>query len=142
MLADALAAASWPDFSIPGHDLLVPVPLSRRRLAQRGFNQAALLATRLGRRLRIRVDLGALVRTRHTPSQSSTWSREQRMANVSGAFATKKANRLKDKCVCLIDDVATTGATLSACAATLKAAGAKAVDAVTVARTIRFQDLP
>ncbi len=119
-------------------DLVVPVPLHRRRLLRRRYNQAALLAARLAR-------LGGkphrplvLQRRRATPSQGRL-SRRRRRLNVAGAFAVPPAARpeLKGRRVLLVDDVLTTGATLSACARTLKRAGAASVDAVVLARVVR-----
>ncbi|SMF33655.1 comF family protein [Tistlia consotensis] len=119
-------------------DLVVPVPLHRRRLFLRRYNQAGLLAQRLAR-------LGGkpyapllLVRRRATPSQGRL-SRRRRRLNVAGAFAVPAEQRLalKGKRVLLVDDVLTTGATLSACARTLKRAGAASVDALVLARVVR-----
>lgn len=119
-------------------DLVVPVPLHPRRLFLRRYNQAALLAQGLAR-------LGGkpyapllLVRRRATPSQGRL-SRRRRRLNVAGAFAVPPAARraLKGRRVLLVDDVLTTGATLSACARTLKRAGAASVDAVVLARVVR-----
>lgn len=119
-------------------DLIVPVPLHRRRLFLRRYNQAALLAQRLaglaGRPYRPRL----LVRRRATPSQGRL-SRRRRKLNVDGAFIVPPALRaeLKGKKVLLVDDVLTTGATLSSCARTLKRAGAASVDALVLSRVVR-----
>ena len=115
-------------------DLLVPVPLSRTRLWQRRFNQAALLAAALSREARIRFDPLLLERSRHTASQVGL-TREQRKDNVSGAFRVDTARRgdLKGRNVVLIDDVITTGATVEAAARVLKRAGAARVDVLAVA---------
>jgi len=134
-LAAQLAGLRLPDWSWGGLDLLVPVPLHPRRLAERGFDQAALLATGLGPRLGIRVELGALVRSRYTPAQAQLASRAQRHKNVAGAFQLRRPERVAGRAVCLVDDVATTGATLDACAQVLVDAGVRSVRAVSLART-------
>jgi ComF family protein len=119
-------------FTLPTTGLLVPVPLHRRRLRTRGYNQAALLAGALARTAGLPVDLGALVRRRDTPSQTHL-DAGARARVLDGAFAVRR--RLDDCCVLLVDDVITTGATASACAAALRAAGASTVVVLAVGRT-------
>lgn len=114
-------------------DLIVPVPLDRRRRRSRGFNQAELLAETLGRLSAIPVDGGALRRHRPTPTQTGL-SREQRRLNVKGAFQARRPERLAGKYVALVDDVITTGATAGACAEVLKRAGAARVVVLALAR--------
>jgi ComF family protein len=112
-------------------DLVVPVPLHRRRLHQRGFNQAADLARGLGV-----PTLNALRRVRRTRPQVELPAAE-RHANVAGAFVmarSRRAEAVRGKILVLVDDVATTGATLDACASVLRAAGALEVRALTAAR--------
>lgn len=124
--------------SIESVELIVPVPLSRRQLFLRRFNQAALLAQALGRCTGRPVAPDLLVRTRTTARQSSL-SASERARNVRGAFAVRRGReeRLAGKAVLLIDDVLTTGATAAACATALFAAGAREVDVLTLARTVR-----
>lgn len=116
-------------------ELLVPVPLHRWRLFARRYNQAALLALAVGRLTGLRVAPDVLVRTRPTPSQAGR-NRRQRFENVRAAFAVRSRRRagLEGRHVLLVDDVLTTGATVGACAKTLKRAGAVRVDVVTLAR--------
>lgn len=140
----APAAAGWMLRAgaelVASADLIAPVPLHRWRLMRRLYNQSAELARavaiRAGRREALALDL--LRRTRATPSQEGR-TRAGRIQNVSGAFAVRRrwAERLAGRRVLLIDDVLTTGATLSACAEALKAAGAAGVDALTLARVAR-----
>ena len=117
-------------------DTIVPVPLHYKRLRQRGFNQASLLATRLGSHLKIPVDYSSLRRTRWTDPQIGL-SRNQRAANVKGAFSLKALEKVKGKGVLLVDDVLTTGETVNQCVKVLKkAGGAREVVVLTVARTV------
>jgi len=131
LLAQQMVQA-WKFYAIHS-DVLVPVPLHPEREQQRGYNQAALLARELGRELNVPVVEDELVRTRNTASQTHL-SREERLKNVAGAFACKTQHRFAGKRVTLIDDVATTGATLNACALALLAYGAERVGAFTLAR--------
>jgi ComF family protein len=136
-LAERLAACRSLGPAVAGADRLLPVPLHPRRQRRRGFNQAALLARRLAARLGLRLEPAALVRRRHTPAQRRRDSRAERLRNVHGAFAVRRPERVAGLALCLVDDVVTTGATLTACADALLAAGARSVRAVTLARTLR-----
>ncbi len=114
-------------------DLLIPVPLHANREAERGYNQSVLIARVLGSQIGIPVAEDALTRVRDTMSQTKL-NQVERKKNVSDAFAYSAATQLDGKRVTLIDDVATTGATLEACAVVLVANGAKSVNAFTLAR--------
>jgi len=111
--------------------LVVPIPLHRTRQLERGYNQSALLAKGLADALGVPVQ-PALYRTRATASQTRL-SRKQRWANVAGAFAVQAPAALSGGTVYLIDDVLTTGATLTAAAAALCEAGVAAVHVATLA---------
>ena len=113
---------------LAGADILVPVPLHRSRQRERGFNQARQLAKHLGLPV-----VNALRRIRSTPSQADLPA-SKRLANVRGAFATRAD--VDGLTIVLVDDVATTGATLNACAAALLDAGAKEVRALTAAKAV------
>jgi ComF family protein len=115
--------------------LVVPVPLYGRRLRERGFNQSAVLARHLARRLGCRVALSTVVRTRDTPSQVGLGVAE-RARNVAAAFAVPLASRIQGRTVLVVDDVWTSGATACAVAHALRAAGAAAVDVLTIARVL------
>ena len=111
---------------------VVSVPLHPARLRQRGFNQAELLSRELRRRLVLDEPPGVLIRTRETPPQVGH-DRRWRLENVCGAFEWK-GPPLAGESMFVIDDVATTGATLDACASALRAAGSGPVTGVSVAR--------
>jgi ComF family protein len=113
--------------------VVVPVPLHPTRLAQRGFNQSGLLATRIARRLGAPLWPSALTRTRDTPPQA-TLAREARLANVRGAFLARQPEHVAGRAVLLVDDVWTSGATLDACSHALLEAGAKVVFRTVLAR--------
>jgi len=115
----------------PPPELVVPVPLHPRRLRERGFNPAALLARSLSRAWGVPCNPVALRRRRDTPSQTRL-DRAARRANVRDAF---RACGKQPSHVCLLDDVVTTGATLEAAARALHAAGSTRVTALCVART-------
>jgi len=118
--------------TVPG-DVLVPVPLHRKRLRERGYNQSALLAKNLGKLTGLPVEEGCLVRQRRSSPQARSANVDERRQNVSGAFICLD-ERLQNKRVILIDDVATSGATLNACAEALKDSGASSVWGLTLAR--------
>ena len=131
LLADALSRAIVASEVTVRADLVIPLPLAPKRLAERGFNQSALLGERLSKKLGIRFELRGMLRVRETPPQTGL-NREARMKNVRGAFDC--ARRLDGQCVALVDDVMTTGATLSEAAKALKKAGATHVSAWVIAR--------
>jgi ComF family protein len=116
-------------------DRLIPVPLHPKRLRERGYNQSVLLARELGKLINLPVVENYLVRQRHTPSQARTSTVDERLNNVADAF-TCRGKGLQGKRVLLIDDVATSGATLDTCAATLKANGVASVWGLVSAREI------
>jgi ComF family protein len=113
---------------------LIAVPLHPKRLKERGYNQSDLLASHLANRLDLTVDRQSLVRRRYVLPQARTASAVERRRNVHQAFESRALP--PDRAVLLIDDVATSGATLEACAAALKAAGARSVWGLVFAREI------
>jgi len=128
-----IMAERWARASIGG-DVLVPVPVHAARRRQRGFDQAELLAHGVGQHLNLKVVL-AVRRLSRTTAQHSL-GRRARAANVGHAFAADPAlaQQVRGRWVVLVDDLSTTGATLSGCAAALYASGALAVSALTLAR--------
>ncbi len=119
---------------VPG-EVLAPVPLHRKRLRERGYNQSGLLAKELGELVHLPVVNNCLVRQRHAPPQTRTSNVEERRNNVAGVFVCRD-DRLRNKQVLLIDDVSTSGTTLDACATALKVAGATSVWGLVLAREI------
>lgn len=117
-------------------DALVPVPLHRHRLAERGYNQSALVAGSASRRLRVRYLPLALERARRTAEQASL-GRQDRLVNVEAAFTVRQT--VHGLSVVVVDDVVTTGATAGACVAALTQAGARVV---AVAALARARDAP
>jgi ComF family protein len=116
-------------------DAVVPVPLDRGRLRERGYNQAELIAKPLARMLGIPFRSYLLLRTRPRPNQLRL-TRRERWETVRGAYATHKTAQVDKLRVILVDDVFTTGATLDACSRALKGAGAARVVGLTVARAL------
>jgi ComF family protein len=121
----------WEKSPLPA-EIIVPVPLHKDRLRERGYNQAALLARELGKSIGLPVSENSLVRVRATRPQVELGAQE-RKENVSDAFHCSNIE-LKEKQVLLIDDVCTTGATLEACSIALRQVGARSVWAFTLAR--------
>jgi ComF family protein len=140
-LGDALAVQfsgfvsnlEWPI------DIIVPVPLGQKRLNERGYNQVGLIARPLSLSMNLTYAPNALSRERDTRSQVGL-TKLERHKNVRGAFIAK-GSRVNNHVVLLIDDVATTGSTLSSCAEALYADGAQDVFAVTVARALSHHSL-
>lgn len=131
-LADLLWLALEPRAEELKDATVVPVPLHPSRLVERGFNQAALVAGRLARRLGAAFVPRALARTRET-SKQATLDRVARAANVANAFVTREPRWVQGRAILLVDDVRTTGATLDACERALVDAGAKSVAHAVVA---------
>ncbi len=132
-LTDLLHGCLLAHFSPAAVDVVVPVPLHPVRLRERSYNQAAVLAQALARRIDRRFDGRSLVRVRKTDSQTRLDAAHRRM-NILGAFDVARPEWVTGRCVLLVDDVMTTGATLNECARALKKAGARTVWGLTVGR--------
>lgn len=134
-MASQMARLTWPPDVVEERVAILPVPLAKSRLRERGFNQSERLALALAERWSIPVWSRVLLRARSTASQTRL-TPEQRLANVSDAFRVDAAarNAIKNSHVVLVDDVVTTAATLNACAAALIAANARIVTYVTFGR--------
>lgn len=116
-------------------DCILPIPLSQQRMSERGYNQVGLVAQPLARLMSWEYDPNALKRSRHTRSQVGL-SAQQRHENVSGAFWADE-RFVKGKTILIVDDVATTGATLNSASQALATAGAEKVLALTIAKALQ-----
>ena len=139
-LARTMARYMAPLIRESEEPILVPVPLHRTRLWQRGFNQAALVAHELAKATGYRWDPHLLRRVKRTPALKGM-SLSQRRWLVAGAFKVNPAAELAGRTVVLIDDVLTTGSTANACARALQRAGAGRVELVSWARVIKPMQL-
>ena len=136
LMAELLAHGLLHGFTegLPRPDLLLPVPLAKRRLRERGFNQAGMLGRWLSSHVGVRCDERLLLRTRETPAQQQLDAKARRR-NLRQAFTV--TGKLTGKHVAIIDDVLTTGATAQAVAEVLRKAGARRVDVYCLARTAK-----
>lgn len=132
-LAELMADQFFPKFSHLLFDLVLPVPLNPRKLREREFDQSQILAEHLSQKIGVPPETENLARIRWTESQVGL-SRKERIKNVQGAFILKTPSRIKEQRILLVDDVYTTGATITECAAVLKAKGAARIDIFTLAR--------
>ncbi len=117
------------------YDLIVPVPLHRSRLRERGFNQAVVLARAVGKNSKIPVDPFVLIKKRPTSPQAGLTG-EERRRNLKGAFGVRDSERIRQRKILLIDDVLTTGATAGEAAGELLREGADLVEVAVVARAL------
>ena len=131
--ADLLEGVVRSQLDAPDVDAIFPVPLHPNRQRKRGYNQAALLARSLARRLGRRCDEKSLARIRDTPKQSLLSGAERRK-NLKDAFAAIRPSFIRGRTLLLVDDVTTTGSTLAAAAEPLRAAGAARIWCATLAR--------
>lgn len=113
-------------------EVLIPIPIHRTRRAERGFNQAELIARRMGEAMGIPVDSNYLLRTKHT-KRLKELDRRERMRMLKDAFAVDAAKRGSYHSVMLVDDIYTTGSTMDACAAALQRAGVERVTFLSMA---------
>lgn len=115
---------------------IIPVPLSKKRQLERGYNQAELLARILSRHSGIPYDVFSLERFKHTPVHRVAMDKKARELTVANAFKVTRPNLVAGRAILLVDDVFTSGATASACAKVLKKNGASEVNILTLARAI------
>ena len=117
--------------------LLVPVPLHKSKRSERGFNQAELIVRAAAKRLPQPLEVAAVLKRQRPTHSQVGLTREERIANLRDAFRVIAPERVKGRTVIVVDDVMTTGTTVSECARVLKKAGAERVWATTVARTLK-----
>ncbi len=134
-LGNILATNCQRFLDLSAYDLLIPIPLHKSRLRERGFNQALVLAREIEKRFPLPLDYLNLQRIRDTQPQINLKEKERRK-NVRGAFGLREKQKVKGKRILLIDDVYTTGATVNECSRVLRKGGAKRVDILTLARAV------
>ena len=123
------------DCDVATYDFILPIPIHKKRLRERGFNQATLLADGIAEAAGVRVLTDTLVRKRHTVAQSSL-DREARQQNIVGAFDVVEPDIIRGKRLLVIDDVFTTGATIREAVSELWTADPAEIDVLTLARTV------
>ncbi len=134
-LGKLMAFYTFPLFEPRSYDLIMPVPLHRKRLRQRGFNQAVILAKEIAGHYGLELETAVLKRRKHTLPQFDL-GRSERGQNVKDAFEVRRKDKLEGRRVLLVDDVYTTGSTIRECARTLMEAGAEEIAVLTLARTL------
>ncbi|MBL8180928.1 MAG: ComF family protein [Blastocatellia bacterium] len=133
---NAIAFETLQRNAVGNVDVIIPVPLSKERFIERGFNQAAVIAKTVGKHMNIRIDELSLTRTKHTPIHRMSMDRRARELTVEKAFSVERPMLVHGKSVLLIDDVLTSGSTASACANVLMKSGAANVIVFTLARAV------
>lgn len=139
LLAEAVQQLDLAADSAP---VLVPVPLHKTKRSERGFNQAELIVRSAAKHLPQPLEIAAVLKRQRPTHSQVGLTREERIANLRDAFRVVEPVRVKGKTVIVVDDVMTTGTTVSECARVLKKAGAKRVWAATVARTLKSAGQP
>ena len=129
-----LFAAAYETSPLLNVTLIVPVPLSKKRLLERGFNQTEVLAAIIAKESGIAVDANSLARTVHTPMHRVAMDKKARDLTVKNAFEILRPRLIQGQNILLVDDVFTSGATVSYCAKALKKSGASKVYVLTLAR--------
>ncbi len=132
-LGELMAQFTYPSFLIKDYSSVIPVPLHPRRLRQRGFNQALILAREIARCCSLGLDIASLRRVVCTEPQVGL-GRDRRGLNIKGAFAVTGQERITGKKIILVDDVYTTGSTVRECALVLMKNKAESVAVLTLAR--------
>ena len=142
-MAERMGRLAWPSDVVEERTALVPIPLSKARARERGFNQSELIARALSSRWRIPVWSDVVARARNTETQTKLGA-DDRLRNVAGAFdvSSSVSNRLRGAHLVLVDDVVTTAATLNACSESLMAGGARIISYVTFGRARSASDRP
>ncbi len=115
-------------------DVIVPIPLHKRRLKERGFNQSYLIAQKIGAITQKEIADNVLIRQSHRRPQAEIKKRAEREKNIQNIFSCAQPDLIKNKAILLVDDVATTGATLKECARVLKTSGAARIISFTLAQ--------
>ncbi|MBS4535791.1 ComF family protein [Clostridium sp. D2Q-14] len=123
---------SYYSSEIKGIDIIVPIPLDRRKKASRGFNQSELLAKYISKKINIPIDIKNLIKIKSTRSQSEL-SKKERRQNIKGVFKVKDSKNFINKNILLVDDIFTTGSTYNEASRVLKSVGCKNTYLITIA---------
>ena len=119
---------------LKNYDIIIPVPIHKKRQKERGYNQSLLIARKWEKEeTRISVEANVLLKVKHTKPQS-TLSREDRIENAKQVYEIQNAEKIKEKDIILLDDIYTTGSTVRECAKILKENGARSIVVVTIAK--------
>ncbi len=121
-------------FSIlKSYDTIIPVPISKKRRKERGYNQSELIAKEIAKNLGIEYNTDCLFKVKNIVEQSKL-NKEERQKNIQGVYELHKQNRLQNKKILLIDDIYTTGSTVNECCKILKQASPKQIEVFTLAK--------
>lgn len=118
---------------LKNYDIIIPVPIHKKKWKTRGYNQSELIARKIAKNFHIPIDTKILLKTKNTPMQSSL-GKEDRIKNVQSAYKVENQEKIKDKNVLLVDDIYTTGATVKECKRMLQLTGAKKVGIMIIAK--------
>ena len=118
---------------LKSYDTIVPVPISRKRHKERGYNQSLLIAQEISRRLSIKLEKDCLYKKKNIVPQS-TLKKEDRQQNIQGAYVLRNIEKLKDRKIILLDDIYTTGSTVNECCRILQQAHPNKIDVLTIAK--------
>lgn len=118
---------------INNYDIIIPVPISKKRLKERGYNQSELIAKQMAKNIQIKVETNCLYKNKNITAQSSL-NKEQREENIKGAYIIKNKEKLFNKKVLLLDDIYTTGSTANECCKILKQANTTKIGVMTIAK--------
>ena len=119
--------------NINSYDIIVPVPLSKKRKMERGYNQSLLIAKEISKSTKIKINNDCLKKVKNIVAQS-TLNKEDRQKNIEGAFILKNNKNIQNKKVLIIDDIFTTGSTVNECSKIIKQAGATNIGILTIAK--------
>ena len=118
---------------IKRYDIIIPVPISKKRLKERGYNQSELIAKQIAKVTEMQLEKRCLYKNKNIIAQSSL-SKEQREENIKGVYSIKNKEKIQNKNVLLFDDIYTTGSTVNECCKIIKEANPKKIGVMTIAK--------
>lgn len=118
---------------INGYDIIIPVPISKKRLKERGYNQSELIAKQISQNMQIKIETKCLYKNKNITAQSSL-NKEEREENIKDAYIIKNKEKILNKKVLLFDDIYTTGSTANECCEILKQAKPNKIGVMTIAK--------